>query len=196
MQTCYNCGKEVDDSVLICPDCGALVKRYTAAPARDADPAPAPASAAAQSTGFVRRDESGKLRIRGFLKVWLILCIAAACYTAFSFWFVLSNEDFILETFRSMDAAMAENMEQMLSLLHDFSYVYILMGILLGVKILCYLWFLISKRKLAFWILFGAAVAMALPSLLQLALMGALTMCLDVIVIWICLKGSWPLLPK
>ncbi|MFR7743633.1 MAG: zinc-ribbon domain-containing protein [Acutalibacteraceae bacterium] len=28
MQKCYNCGKEVDDNVLICPDCGALVKRY------------------------------------------------------------------------------------------------------------------------------------------------------------------------
>ena len=23
MQKCYNCGKEVDDNVLICPDCGA-----------------------------------------------------------------------------------------------------------------------------------------------------------------------------
>ena len=22
MQKCYNCGKEVDDNVLICPDCG------------------------------------------------------------------------------------------------------------------------------------------------------------------------------
>ena len=28
MQTCYNCGKQVDDNVLICPDCGALVRRY------------------------------------------------------------------------------------------------------------------------------------------------------------------------
>ena len=25
MQKCYNCGKDVDDNVLICPDCGALV---------------------------------------------------------------------------------------------------------------------------------------------------------------------------
>ena len=28
VQKCYNCGKEVDDNVLICPECGALVKRY------------------------------------------------------------------------------------------------------------------------------------------------------------------------
>ena len=29
MQKCYNCGKEVDDNVLICPECGALVRRFT-----------------------------------------------------------------------------------------------------------------------------------------------------------------------
>ena len=42
MQKCYNCGKEVDDNVLICPDCGALVKRYgKPEPARqEQDPAP------------------------------------------------------------------------------------------------------------------------------------------------------------
>lgn len=34
MQTCYNCGKQVSDETLICPECGALVKRYTS-PARD-----------------------------------------------------------------------------------------------------------------------------------------------------------------
>ena len=34
MQTCYNCGKQVSDETLICPECGALVKRYTA-PARN-----------------------------------------------------------------------------------------------------------------------------------------------------------------
>ena len=33
MQTCYNCGKQVSDETLICPECGALVKRYTS-PAR------------------------------------------------------------------------------------------------------------------------------------------------------------------
>lgn len=44
MQKCYNCGKEVDDNVLICPDCGALVKRYgrpeSAQPEQEADPFP------------------------------------------------------------------------------------------------------------------------------------------------------------
>lgn len=35
MQTCYNCGKQVPDSTLICPDCGALVRRYTDAPRRE-----------------------------------------------------------------------------------------------------------------------------------------------------------------
>ena len=26
MQICYNCGKEVDDNVLICPECGARLE--------------------------------------------------------------------------------------------------------------------------------------------------------------------------
>lgn len=200
MQTCYNCGKVVDDNVLICPDCGALVKRYTAPPARDAEPAASPASApaaaSAQNTGFVVRDENGKLRIRGFLKVWLILCIAAACYTIFSFWFVFSNEDFILETIRSVDAVMAQDLEEMLAVFHETSYLFIAMGVLQVVKIVCYFWLLLRKQKLAFWILLGADIAMALPSLLQLSLFGALSMCLDVVVIWICLKKNWDILPK
>lgn len=36
MQTCYNCGTQVPDEKLICPECGALVKRYTT-PARRED---------------------------------------------------------------------------------------------------------------------------------------------------------------
>ena len=47
MQKCYNCGKEVDDNVLICPDCGALVKRYgrpeSAQPEQEAPAAQTPA---------------------------------------------------------------------------------------------------------------------------------------------------------
>ncbi len=39
MQKCYNCGKEVSDETLICPECGALVKRYTTpAPRLDEQP--------------------------------------------------------------------------------------------------------------------------------------------------------------
>ena len=40
MQKCYNCGKEVDDNVLICPDCGALVKRYGKPVPVEPDPYP------------------------------------------------------------------------------------------------------------------------------------------------------------
>ena len=45
MQTCYNCGKQVSDETLICPECGALVKRYTS-PARSPEQE-APGSAGA-----------------------------------------------------------------------------------------------------------------------------------------------------
>ena len=30
MQKCYNCGKEVDDNVLICPDCGKKIHLFGA----------------------------------------------------------------------------------------------------------------------------------------------------------------------
>ena len=38
MQTCYNCGQQVGDDVLICPNCGALVRRYTDPPRREPEP--------------------------------------------------------------------------------------------------------------------------------------------------------------
>ena len=45
MQKCYDCGKEVDDNVLICPACGALVKRYgKPVPQNRDDSRPAPAA--------------------------------------------------------------------------------------------------------------------------------------------------------
>ena len=58
MQTCYNCGKQVDDNVLICPDCGALVRRYgKPAPQQEepvADLTYAPETAEAGAAGRTR----------------------------------------------------------------------------------------------------------------------------------------------
>lgn len=38
MVTCYNCGKQVSDETLICPECGALVRRYESRPRQEAEP--------------------------------------------------------------------------------------------------------------------------------------------------------------
>lgn len=35
MVTCYNCGKQVSDETLICPECGALVRRYESRPKQE-----------------------------------------------------------------------------------------------------------------------------------------------------------------
>lgn len=104
MQTCYNCGKEVADGVLICPECGALVKRYTAPPVREAEPEPpeaydtpdnpwyhAPSSGAQDTvrpqnaTGSVWRDEHGGVHFRPGLTVWLVVNLLCSGYMALSY---------------------------------------------------------------------------------------------------------------
>ena len=40
MVTCYNCGKQVSDETLICPECGALVRRYESRPRQEPEQQP------------------------------------------------------------------------------------------------------------------------------------------------------------
>ena len=82
MQTCYNCGKQVSDETLICPDCGALVRRYTT----PVNPAvnPAPVQSVPAVPGAVPPPAGGKLRLRGAVKVWLIIECVLCGYMAFS----------------------------------------------------------------------------------------------------------------
>lgn len=197
MQTCYNCGKTVDDSVLICPDCGALVRRYTTPPAQEGSPElsdDAPRRSQTQSGSLVR-DEAGKLHLRGFVKVWLILCAVFMGYTIFSFLFVMTNSESILSVFNAVDPAMGELLQSTISAITDFSWMFLLMGGLMAVKVVCCVWFLLKKRRLTFFIQLGASILLALPSVLQLALFGAALECLDVLVIWLCLKKDWRELP-
>lgn len=103
MITCYNCGKQVSDETLICPECGALVRRYDTPPQTaqpetpvQAPPAPAP----------VR----GAFRYSAGQKVWLWLCIVCCAYAAVMTglcYFFLHQEnraiiDIIQETLQSM----------------------------------------------------------------------------------------------
>ena len=80
MQKCYNCGKEVDDNVLICPDCGALVKRYgkpePAREERETEPFPQDTAfdTRPQPRGAVFQREDGKLKFSGYVTFWLVLC--------------------------------------------------------------------------------------------------------------------------
>ena len=89
MQKCYNCGKEVDDNVLICPDCGALVKRYGKPvpvepdsyhqqPQPDAYPGAYEAPAQPGPRERVWLDAAGKPHFKGALCLWLIVCAVFA----------------------------------------------------------------------------------------------------------------------
>lgn len=75
MITCYNCGKEVSDETLICPECGALVRRYERPPVRqqpDVPPMNPMNPIYTQPSGQVKN----KRGFRTGVKVWMWLCIA------------------------------------------------------------------------------------------------------------------------
>ena len=88
MQKCYNCGKEVDDNVLICPECGALVKRYGKPEPQQAEPFESQGTAFAQPPqphAAVWQREDGKLKFSGGVTFWLVLCAIFLGYTLLGF---------------------------------------------------------------------------------------------------------------
>ena len=204
MQKCYNCGKEVDDNVLICPDCGALVKRYgKPEPAQEQDTAPFPQETAfdtqPQPRGAVFQREDGKLKFSGYVTFWLVLCAIYLGYTLLGFactLFIYRFRDFyfeILDQFEEL-ASMAELLRTLLASLETAPVYYIVVGVLIAVQFGCVVWFLASKRKLAFYILTAAAV---LLTALQLVLGGGLTALIYLLgpfTAWLLLRSSWGLL--
>ena len=203
MQKCYNCGKEVDDNVLICPDCGALVKRYgSPEPAQEeqgATPFQQETAFDAQPRGAVWRQEDGKLKFSGYVTFWLVLCAIYLGNILLSFavtLLVYRFRDFyfeILGQFEEM-AYMEEYLRQLLSIIEAEPIRLIVVGVLVAVQFGCVVWFLASKRKLAFYILTVAAV---LLSVLQLILGGGLTALIYLLgpfTAWLLLRGSWRLL--
>lgn len=201
MKKCYNCGKEVDDNVLICPDCGALVKRYgrpeSAQPEQEADPFPRETAfdTQPQPRGAVWQQEDGKLKFSGYVTFWLALCAIYLGNILLSFavtLLVYRFRDFyfeILGQFEEM-AYMEEYLRQLLSIIEAEPIRLIVVAVQFG----CVVWFLASKRKLAFYILTVAAV---LLSVLQLILGGGLTALIYLLgpfTAWLLLRGSWRLL--
>ena len=200
MQKCYNCGKEVDDNVLICPDCGALVKRYGKP---EQDPAPFSQETAfdaqPQPRGAVWQREDGKLKFSGYVTFWLVLCAIYLGYTLLGFactLLIYRFRDFyfgILDQFEEL-SSMAELLRTLLASLEAAPVYYIVVGVLIVVQFGCVVWFLASKRKLAFYILTAAAV---LLTALQLVLGGgvsALIYLLGPFTAWLLLRSGWGLL--
>ena len=205
MQKCYNCGKEVDDNVLICPDCGALVKRYgkpePAREERETEPFPQDTAfdTRPQPRGAVFQREDGKLKFSGYVTFWLVLCAIYLGYTLLGFactLFIYRFRDFyfeILDQFEEL-ASMAELLRTLLASLETAPAYYIVVGVLVAVQFGCVVWFLAAKRKLAFYILTAAAV---LLTALQLVLGGgvsALIYLLGPFTAWLLLRSGWGLL--
>lgn len=165
MRFCYNCGKQVEDNILICPDCGALVKRYTD-DMKPEDLPPTPEERTADTEGKrVYVDENGKTRFRGSLKFWFIITAIFCGYFALSFLcliVVYHNQAYYeaffpyfsaqeLALFGGLDALK----EMWTELMAFISQVY---GFLIALCVLCIIktasdvFLLISKKKLAFLI--------------------------------------------
>ena len=167
MQTCYNCGQQVEDGVLICPNCGALVKRYTDPPRRTAEPEQTdqpeqPCSdqsdAAPARRARVWRDASGRLRLAGSVKAFMIVMCVLAGYLALSFaclLFVYHNQELYAEFFQMMSgadaalSAIADSFGELMAAVGQaYGFIIALIAVCLA-RLAAAVWFLCAKRRAA-----------------------------------------------
>lgn len=198
MQKCYNCGKEVDDNVLICPECGALVKRYTK-PEPQPEPEQPVFSTQPQPQDAVWRMENGKLKFRGYVTFWLVLCAIWFGYSLLSFGSLLlvyRFRDFYLSAMQQFEElhAVAELMQALLDSVAAMPVYYIAVAALTAAEFGCTVWFLASKRKLAFYILTGAAVLQMAQMLVLGSGVRSLFHIVGPFVAWLLLRKSWHVL--
>ena len=182
MQKCYNCGKEVDDNVLICPDCGALVKRYGKPvpvepdsyhqqPQPDAYPGAYEAPAQPGPRERVWLDAAGKPHFKGALCFWLIVCAVFAGYLLFGFGCMLliyHAQGFFLDALAAFPefSDLTDVLNLMLESIGTYYAFYVAVPVLFAVKLFGIVWLLVSKRRLAFYIALGAGVLLTVTSLL------------------------------
>ena len=172
MQKCYNCGKEVDDNVLICPECGALVRRYTKPAQQIPEPENVPPRSAAYPGAYetpaqesrrerVWLDAAGKPHLNGALCFWLIVCAVFTAYLVFAFGCVLlvyHAQSYFIETLESFPefSDMLKLLDVMLESVETYYAFYIAVPVLFAGKLAGLVWFLISKRRIAFYVAAGA----------------------------------------
>lgn len=208
MQTCYNCGRQVPDGTLICPDCGALVRRYTDAPRRE-QPNPQQQNPYQQNpyqqVPLQPLNPDGtpqKVRLFGPVRVWLIILIVITAYMALSslMTVALAANPAILDNLAAEPGM--EAMEPMINMLREVMDsplalpLFIAMLVFYSVKCGCHLWLLLSARRLAFRVSIGLSLA-GLAAMLFLG--GSLTsilLCLDPLFTWLGLRRFWPWMPK
>lgn len=220
MQTCYNCGKQVDDNVLICPECGALVKRYTAPAQQHAEETPQsapqpPMQQPARPDAYTEQQrpsrpivwggQDGKLHLRGLVMAWIVICAVVALYNALSFGcglYLYRHQDTFLafltpyEGLSDQIGQMVELMRAMIDAIGQFQLLYVLFLLLYLVKGVGYIWFAAQKRRIALYLVFGASIVLLI---LMLAIgngLMAVWYCVDAIVTAIIFRKSWQVLRK
>lgn len=172
MQTCYNCGRQVADDVLICPDCGALVKRYTDPPRREPPEAapqqqpyeqqPYEQQSAPAKRPRVWTDANGKTRLAGSVKAFVIVMAVLAGYLALSFaclLIVYHDQDVYAQLFQMM-SGMDDTIgrvagafdELMAAIGQAYGFILALIGISLA-RLAASVWLLCSKRRAALYAL-------------------------------------------
>lgn len=205
MQKCYNCGKEVDDNVLICPDCGALVKRYgKPVPQTQEEPLPAPAAypGAYETPGQPQKreavwlDAAGKPHFRGSVCFWLIVCAVMAGYLLFGFGCMLLVYHAQPVFFDAMEAFpelsdMKELLTIMVESIDAFYAFYVAVPVLFAVKLFGIVWLLVSRRRLAFYIASGASVVLLIVSLVFGGGLQAVIYALDMALTFLFLRKDW-----
>lgn len=198
MQKCYNCGKEVDDNVLICPECGALVKRYTK-PEPQPEPEQPGYSSQPQPQAAVWRLENGKLKFRGYVTFWLVLCAIWFGYSLLGFGSLLlvyRFREFYLTAMQQFEELQdfAQIIQALIDSVSAFPVYYIAVALLAAAEFVCTVWFLASKRKLAFYILAAAAVLQMAQMMIFGSGVRSLFHIVGPFVTWFLLRKSWHVL--
>ena len=172
MQTCYNCGRQVADDVLICPDCGALVKRYTDPPRREPqedapqqppyEQPPCEQPSAPAKRPRVWTDANGKTRLAGSVKAFLIVMAVLAGYLALSFaclLIVYHDQDVYAQLFQMMSGVddtigrVAGAFDELMAAIGQaYGFILALIGVSLA-RLAASIWLLCSKRRAALYAL-------------------------------------------
>lgn len=204
MQTCYNCGREVPEGTLICPDCGALVRRYNTPPQPETVPpvqqelCPVCGTPYTENGIFCTKCGAQRGQKPGLsfgVRLWLILLSVATAYLTFSgiCTCLLVKNPSIFEAALSQPGmeVYGVQLEEMLQYLPELYPIFLLMAITFGLKLVLHLWLLIRPRRLAFFVSIGASLVALLAFLFLGGSVLSILLVLDPLFTWLGLRKCW-----
>ena len=139
---------------------------------------------------------SGKPHLNGALCFWLIVCAVFTAYLVFAFGCVLlvyhAQSYFVevLETFPEF-SDMLKLLDVMLESVKAYYAFYVAVPVLFAGKLAGLVWFLISKRRIAFYVAAGACALLCIASLLFGGSLRAILYALDMLITFLFLRKDW-----